>query len=216
MAKKIFIDMDNTLTESKAHISKEMFELIYPIREDIVIVSGSELSQIHKQIGNEFYTMGCSGNHCEFWCYRLSYEEKEEILNFLQTLPNGDDFIQDRSCQISYSLIGHNAPQNRKDECDPDKSKRRLIIEKFKSETIQASIGGTTCIDFYKKGFSKGDNVIRYLEVMGWTRDECVYVGDGLFPGGNDESVIGKIETIAVNNPEETYGILQTIRRRIR
>lgn len=208
--------MDKTLTESRVHITKEMFELIYPMREDIVIVSGSEISQMHKQLGNEFYLMGCSGNHCEFWFYTLSYEDKEEILNFLQGYPNGEDLIEDRGCQISYSLVGHYANIKLKEECDPDKSKRREIINNFKSKTLQASIGGNTCIDFYKKGHSKGDNVIRYMEAMGWERDECVYIGDGLFPGGNDQSVIGKIKTIPVNNPEETYGILQTIREGIR
>ena len=44
---------------------------------------------------------------------------------------------------------------------------------------------------------------------MDWDKDECVYFGDGLYPGGNDEAVIGVIETIPVVNHLDTYRILQ-------
>ena len=45
---------------------------------------------------------------------------------------------------------------------------------------------------------------------MGWKKEECVYFGDMLFPGGNDESVIGVIDTEAVENPDDTLNILRS------
>ena len=46
---------------------------------------------------------------------------------------------------------------------------------------------------------------------MKWNKDECVYYGDALIPGGNDESVIGVIETIPVVNHRDTYRKLQEL-----
>ena len=40
--------------------------------------------------------------------------------------------------------------------------------------------------------------------------EECVYVGDALFAGGNDESVIGVVDTIAV---EDSAHCLDTVKK---
>ncbi len=40
---------------------------------------------------------------------------------------------------------------------------------------------------------------------MNWEKSECLFFGDALFPEGNDETVIGVIETIQVENPDDCY-----------
>lgn len=200
--------MDGTITESRSVIMPMMKKLITDHINDIVIISGSTNKQMRHQLKTEFNMLPLSGNQCEYWQNKLNKKEKQEILNFLKNYPQGEDLIQDRLCQISYSLIGHNKPLEEKRACDPDKKKRKEIISKFKSKSIEASIGGTTCIDFYKKGFSKGDNILRYIKKVGWKKKDCIYIGDSLFEGGNDYSVVGKIPTISTSGPLETFKII--------
>lgn len=211
MAKRIFLDMDDTVTKSKSVIEQKMLDLLLPKRDNIVIVSGATLSQMRKQVGEGFNLMGCNGNHCSFWSKTLTNSEKKEILDFINTLPQGEDLIQDRKSQISYSIIGHNKPLKEKRLADPDHIKRKEIISRFHSDKIEVGIGGTTCIDFYKKGHSKGDNVIKYIERRKWNKSDCLYIGDALFEGGNDYSVVGKLNTMSVKNPEETYKLIKTL-----
>jgi hypothetical protein len=69
--------------------------------------------------------------------------------------------------------------------------------------------GGTTTFDFTIAGKHKGFNIMRLIEKEGWKKEDCVYVGDALFPGGNDETVIDVIATHAVNDPDETFRFIE-------
>ena len=57
----------------------------------------------------------------------------------------------------------------------------------------------------------KGANVQKIIDLMGWDKDECIYFGDGLYPGGNDEAVIGVIETVAVDDHLDCYTKLHSL-----
>jgi hypothetical protein len=80
------------------------------------------------------------------------------------------------------------------------------------SDTIEVKIAGTTCLDYFKKGRNKGYNVTRLCSFKSWNLDTCLYFGDALYPGGNDETVIGIIDTQSVLNPDDTYKLLTTIK----
>ena len=87
------------------------------------------------------------------------------------------------------------------------------LLEKypFISDTMQVKIGGTTCFDYTAEGKNKGFFVPKLIETMDWNKDESIYFGDALFPGGNDESVIGVIDTQAVVDPADTLSTLQKV-----
>lgn len=235
--------MDGTLTESRTVMTKEMIDVIDELRyaplkdggvssdkNDIIIVSGAALEQIEKQvpIANICFKMPQNGNdafgtgHEFFWSNPLNWLEKHDIMYWCWEMlhrmktPRDKwiDCIEDRGCQISYSLIGHNAPLEEKKAFDPDGSKRREILEALPFLTvshtkIDVAIGGTTCFDFFREGCNKGANVARMIKEMGWDKEECIYIGDAVFPGGNDESVIGVIETKGVSGPEDTLKLLK-------
>ncbi len=69
-------------------------------------------------------------------------------------------------------------------------------------------MGGSTSLDYIHKDRHKGTNVRRLIDQNGWNAADCVYIGDGLYPGGNDESVIDVIDTIPVADHLETYRLL--------
>ena len=81
----------------------------------------------------------------------------------------------------------------------------------FQSDEFEVRIGGTTCFDYFIKGMHKGSNVKRLADTHGWDIADCMYVGDALFPGGNDEAVIGVCPTRKVSGPDETVEVIKKI-----
>jgi len=221
--KHLFFDMDGTLSPSRSVASDEMLQTLEQIMEthDVIVVSGSHNKQMRTQIpGLPIIQLGQNGNHAEhpnegeLWNDAMTESARAEILTHtaqLQSLidwgiPNEDDLLEDRGSQISFSLYGHHADAEIKRAIDPDFSKRRAMMKQvpFVSEAVEAKIAGSTSIDYFMKGRNKGYNINRLCTKLEWSKDECVYFGDALFPGGNDETVVGVIETIEVTDPEDT------------
>ncbi len=222
----LFFDLDNTLTRSRTKISPEMKDVLTALRRDIIVVSGAACSQIQYQVdGLSCFCLGQNGNHAVahsldvLWEEKLTDEEREEIFAHIKTIPrtwdvpDENDLIEDRGGQICYSLYGHHAPVAIKEKFDPDLAVRKKLLEAypFVSDAIEVKMGGTTGLDYFRKGRNKGYNIARLISEKGWDKNEAVYFGDMLFPGGNDESVIGVIDTIAVTDPADTLQKLKSM-----
>jgi len=227
----LFFDLDNTLTRSRSPITQHMRERLSLLaqKKDVIVISGQTMESILTQTGHvlPMYTMGQSGNRTayiaangevtELWHDTLSKEERADILAHIHSLPtpenvpDTEDLVEDRGSQISYSLYGHHAPIEKKEVIDPQQEIRAALLaaHPLHSGTVEVKIAGTTCLDYVKKGRHKGHNIERLLKEKKWSREDCVYFGDALFPGGNDETVLGVLETIAVLNPEDTYRKLE-------
>ena len=224
--KHLFFDLDKTLAPSRQQIRDHMFELVSSLPHDIVIVTGQAVEVVAWQSsGLRAYKMGQNGNHAldiddaELWKIPLEANHKLEIHSHIQKLLELIDDapteewspIEDRGAQITFSPVGNTAPVEVKAPYDPDASKRLALLERcpFVSDELVVKIGGSTSFDYIHKDRHKGTNVRKLIDHLGWNINECVYFGDGLYPGGNDEAVIGIIDTIAVNDEEETYKILR-------
>jgi HAD superfamily hydrolase (TIGR01484 family) len=187
------------------------------LSQDIVVVSGSSLEQMPKQIGDLIcFRLGQNGNHAadidgvELWYTPLKETERIEILDHISEIvellehPLKHEWnpIEDRGGQITFSPIGNTAPVEFKKSYDPDRRKRLSLIEQipFASAELIVKIGGSTSLDYIHKDRHKGTNVQKLIDFMHWNKDECIYFGDGLYPGGNDEAVIGVIETVPVDD----------------
>lgn len=232
MPKHFFFDLDKTLTASRSPMNaahQDVFERLCRKR-DVVVVSGGSDAQIHDQVTSRFdgmyYSMGQSGNHAiekdgkELWNDVLSPAQVAATDAFIKSLKkhfaldvrDPNDLVENRGAQISYSVIGFHEDIHKKYTFDPDDSKRRAALESLKSELIalndagvEVVPAGTTTYNFFAFGRHKGYNVRRFIDYEGWTAQDCVYVGDALFPGGNDETVIGVIPTHAVTTPDDTF-----------
>lgn len=202
-----------------------MKAVLASLPHDIIVVSGARVDQILFQVdGLQCYTLGQNGNHAmqnghELWRNVMSEVELKEVRAHIASIPrtwevpSEEDLVQERGSQVSYSLYGHTAPLEEKERFDPDQTVRKKMLADypFSSESVEVKIGGTTCLDYFKKGNNKGFNVMRLIHKLGWNKDECVYFGDMLFPGGNDESVVGVIDTEPVENPKHTFDLLKAI-----
>ncbi|OGG48740.1 hypothetical protein A3C18_00970 [Candidatus Kaiserbacteria bacterium RIFCSPHIGHO2_02_FULL_54_11b] len=236
MPKHFFFDLDNTLTRSRTLMATPHQEIFKELcrEKNVVVVTGGQLSQIQKQIppsfNGEYFALSQSGNHAigknggVLWSESFSAEQKAAILELIRTIHDDvalsvkdeDDLVEDRGSQISYSLIGHHEDIDKKEAFDPGAKKRLEILSRHKEAVEQLRAvgadvrpGGTTTFDFTIAGKHKGFNIIRLIEREGWKKEDCVYVGDALFPGGNDETVIGVIPTHAVRDPNETFDFVK-------
>lgn len=233
MPKHFFFDLDNTLTRSRSHIAPEHAVILQKLASiaDVTVVTGGRKSQIEKQLDPEmhghYYVLAQNGNEAfhrngtELWLRRPTTEQKTAILALIEKMKshlalavvNENDLVEDRGCSIAYSTIGHNEDVSKKESYDPDHGKRLTLIETFRPQVdalrdehgIEVRTGGTTCLDFFHAGKHKGYNIAEFLNVMQWDTHDCLYIGDALFPGGNDETVIGVIPTQSVDDYHETY-----------
>lgn len=216
---RLFFDLDNTLTRSRSRIEPMMRALLVSLPHDLVVASGACAEQIKSQLDDlPCYILAQNGNHAlhgtnELWRTTLSETEVTEIMAHIASLPHvcpipdEQDLIEHRGGQISYSIYGHHAPIADKERVDPDQALRHMLLTEHPlvSETVEVKIAGTTCLDYVKKGSTKGSNIVRLSRYLSWDLATCLYFGDALFPGGNDESVVGIIDTEAVRDPEDTY-----------
>lgn len=122
--------------------------------------------------------------------------------------------IEDRGSQITYSALGQQAPLDAKEKWDPDFSKRKAIKALLDKSLPNFSVhmGGTTSIDVTKPGIDKAYGIRKLRDILGIAISEMLYVGDALFPGGNDYPAreTGAV-CIQVRDPDESKRVIETV-----
>jgi hypothetical protein len=226
--KHLFFDLDKTIAPPRQPIVDEMYALLSSFPHDIVIVSGQDVEKIKWQSNALKSTrLGQNGNHATehdgtvLWNIPLEDQHREEIHAHIKAICAILDHeihhewtpIEDRGSQITFSPIGNTAPIDVKMAYDPNRTKREELLKRipFVSRELTVKIGGSTSFDYIHKNRHKGTNVQRLITYKGWDPDACIYYGDGLFPGGNDEAVIGVIETVLVTDHNDTLQKLQSL-----
>jgi len=152
----------------------------------------------------------------------LPGDAKEKAIKLLQYVIDSGQYeippnpigniIEDRDTQITFTPNGQQAPVSIKMAFDPDRKKREKIKALLEPQLPEVSIliNGTSSIDILTKGFNKAVGLSRFLDNAGFKKSDVLFVGDGIFPGGNDYSVYeAGFDTIAVKNPEETESIIR-------
>ena len=151
----------------------------------------------------------------------LTDKEKEEIYTAFNKMFEAVGFkiseqiygeiIEDRGSQITFSAFGQNAPIEIKEVWDKDHQKRQEMVSVLKKylPDFASHIGGTTSIDVTRKGIDKAYGLRELLKHLNLPSEKLLYVGDELYPDGNDApalSVAG--ECRAVKGPEEAKKVI--------
>ncbi len=225
--KHLFFDMDGTLTRSRTPINPELKEVLNALPYTLMVISGQSSAAIKKQLDgvNIDFALGQNGNHAfrgdtEMWATPLSPEAIKEVMDHIAyfesirhwEVKNANDLIENRdNYQISYSCLGHHEDVRKKLPFDPGGSLRTKLLEQNPRPLLLADVkvAGTTSFDYFTKGNNKGTNIMRLIKEQGWNKDECIYFGDALYPGGNDEAVLGVIDVQKVENEHDTLKILK-------
>ena len=121
------------------------------------------------------------------------------------------EVIEDRGSQITFSAFGQKAPIEIKEAWDKDHRKRAKMISVLKKylPDFASHIGGTTSIDVTRKGVDKAYGLRELLKYLNLESKKLLYVGDELYPDGNDApALLVAGECHAVKGPEETKKLI--------
>ena len=162
----------------------------------------------------------------QVYSYPLTDEQVEKITHAIETaarelgfweedkLQEGDEIIEDRLSQVTFSALGQKAGTEEKYAWDPDCKKREKIVARAKeiAPEFDYEIGGTTSINAITPGMNKEFGMTHLLEELDVDKDEVLYFGDMTQPGGNDYPVVKMgIDTITVRSHEDTAYALRGI-----
>ena len=129
-------------------------------------------------------------------------------------LKPGDEIIENRLSQVTFSALGQKAGTEEKYAWDPDCQKRKKIVTRCKelAPEFDYEIGGTTSINAITPGMNKEFGMTHMLDELLVKKKDILYFGDMTQPGGNDYPVVQMgIDTITVRNHEDTAYALRGI-----
>lgn len=129
-------------------------------------------------------------------------------------LMEGDEIIENRLSQVTFSALGQHAGTEAKYAWDPDCKKREQIVARCKelSPEFDYEIGGTTSINAVTPGMNKAFGMTHLLDELHVEKSDVLYFGDMTTPGGNDYPVVEMgIPTITVRSHEDTAYALRGI-----
>ena len=143
-------------------------------------------------------------------------EQAAKELGFWESdkLKPGDEIIENRLSQVTFSALGQAAGTKEKYAWDPDCEKRKKIVARAEelAPGFTFEIGGTTSINAVKPGMNKAFGMQHLMEELGVSKEDILYFGDMTQPGGNDYPVMEMgIETITVRDHEDTEFALRGI-----
>jgi phosphomannomutase len=241
MKRLIVFDLDGTLAESKALLDAEMSRLLHDLLGvvKVAVISGGDWLQFENQVlsqmlqdqslenlsilptcGTQFFRYAGAWN--KVYSEDLTADEKAKITASLKQAiaeagfkieKHWGETIEDRGSQITYSALGQQAPLDEKKAWDPDFAKRakmKVIIDALIPE-FSVRLGGATSIDVTKTGIDKAYGIGKLRDVLGISLKEMIYIGDALFPGGNDyPAEQAGVVSIRVQGPHETKRTIET------
>jgi len=242
MKKLIVFDLDGTLAASKSSLDAEMASLLHDLLgvAKVAIISGGAWLQFEKQVlsnlpkddllaklsilptcGTQFFQF--TGQWKKLYAEDFTADEKAKIVSSLSKAVLASGFavektwgetIEDRGSQITYSSLGQQAPLEEKVKWDADFAKRKRIKTVLDTLIPEFSVrlGGATSIDVTKPGIDKAYGIKKLRDILGISIEEMIYVGDALFPGGNDyPAEQAGVISIPVKSPSETKRVIEVI-----
>ncbi|MBT4857150.1 HAD-IIB family hydrolase [Candidatus Uhrbacteria bacterium] len=142
-----------------------------------------------------------------------AFETAFKEVGYVQPEKIYGELIEDRGTQVTFSALGQKAPIEEKLAWrGSDLDMRVEIVEVMKPllPEFAIKVPGKTSIDVTNLGIDKGYGVEKMKEHLGFQISDMVFIGDALYPGGNDEPVKRTgIESIQVEGPEEVKAILR-------
>ncbi len=163
------------------------------------------------------------GKWVEIYSDSLNTEEKTKIFaSFTKSLEKAGyrkpervwgELIEDRGTQITFSAVGQQAPVEDKKQWNKLNNSIREKAAGLLRELLpgfEVRTGGLTSVDVTKKGIDKAYGVRQIERALGIPISEMLFVGDALYPGGNDHAALETgIEAIQINGPQETKDLIR-------
>lgn len=242
MKSLMIFDLDGTLAKSKSPVEADMADLLGKLMGviQVAVISGGAWPQFEQQLlanlprserlkqlsllptsGTKF--LRYDGQWTQLYAEIFAADDKTRIIDALNKALDESglrperhwgEVIEDRDSQITLSALGQEAPLEVKQVWDPDFEKRKAIkaILDPMVPGFSVGMGGSSSIDVTRPGVDKAYGINKLKEVLGIPIQEMIFVGDALFPGGNDEPARKTGATcIKVRDPEETGRVIEAV-----
>ena len=192
-------------------------------------VTEQQLTHLHLFVaqGTQYYRFDADQHDWQqVYNYPLKPEDVERITKTLEQaarelgyweadqLAAGDEIIENRLSQVTFSALGQKAGTEAKYAWDPDHQKREAIVARCREllPDFLYEIGGTTSINVATPGMNKQFGMTHLLAELQVEKSDVLYFGDMTQPGGNDYPVVEMgFETITVRSHEDTAYALRGI-----
>lgn len=160
----------------------------------------------------------------QLYHFNLSEEEKEQVMSAVnkaidetgiaKNMPlHGERFLI-KEAQVTASVLGLKVPDEVANGWDPSGGKRRKLKRAFEAAMpeFDATVVGRTSFDITRKGINKAYGVCWFAKHLNIEPKDMLFIGDALYPGGNDYVVIETgIDTRQVQNPKETAALIDRL-----
>lgn len=183
-----------------------------------------ELTKCNLDLSNFIFCPTCatkmyvkqSDNWNLLYSLDLSSAEKDQIREALEVAldktklrpsESWGERLEDRGTQLTFSALGQEAPLEAKRSWDPDFSKRKRIKAELDLllPNFSVRLGGTTSIDITALGVDKAYGLERIAQHTNIKIADMLYVGDAIFPDGNDYPVVNTgCDFVCVDSVEQT------------
>jgi hypothetical protein len=204
-------------------------QFIFQIVDQLKDATPEQLEHLHLFVaqGTQYYRYNAAEKEWkQVYSYPLTDKQVAEITEAIETaakelgyweedkLAEGDEIIENRLSQVTFSALGQKAGTEAKYAWDPDCKKREAIVKRAKelAPAYDYEIGGTTSINAITPGMNKVFGMTHLMEELKVEKEEILYFGDMTQPGGNDYPVVQMgVDTITVRNHEDTAYALRGI-----
>jgi len=179
----------------------------------ILPTSGAALYVWKEQEWSQIYAEEIAREEVTRIEYAIKSACQETGLVDLATRSYGDR-IEYRGAQVTLSALGQEAPIAEKEAWDASGEKKRALRDAIARQLPEYDVktGGSTSVDITKKGINKEYGILKLSEYLSVPIRDMLYVGDALYPQGNDEVVKDSgIATHQVANPEETLAFISSL-----
>lgn len=151
---------------------------------------------------------------------KSTFEQVFKEIGYKHPKKTYGDIIENRGTQVSWSVYGQDlvaelgqkgikmkAQWKRKNT--PVKMKVAKLMQKYLPE-FEVRAAGFTTVDVTRKGIDKAYGIAQIEKHLKISRRHMIFIGDALFPGGNDYAVRRTgIKWIAVKGPEDTKKLIR-------
>lgn len=169
----------------------------------------------------------------EVYSHELTTQEKEKIkkafdetfhkVGYQYPEKTYGPVIEDRDTQITFSALGQEVvamcgekigvklKEDWNKKYDDLRKKMRDILQELLPE-FEVRAGGLTSIDVTRKGIDKAYGVRQIAQHLGVKINDMLFVGDAIFPGGNDYAALQTgIDYVKVKSPKDTKDLIRDI-----
>ena len=201
---------------NKLSVPEELFQNLY--------LFPTTATSFYRHINNDWHKHEDS-DWQKVYSQDLTEEEKTRILdafkktfadiNYIQPEKIYGELIEDRGTQMTFSALGQKAPLALKEKWKREHADTKLKIAEILRNYLpdmEVGVAGWTSIDVTHKGVDKEYGVKQIKENLGIDFEDMLFVGDALFPGGNDSAVLRtSVLCFEVKSVEDTKQLIMEL-----